>query len=156
MTARHIHIGTSGWSYDHWRELFYPEGLSADQWLGYYARHLHSVEINSSFYRLPTPGTLSHWRDSVPGGFVFAVKASRYITHMKKLRDPQRTLKKFIGLVDVLGDKLGPILFQLPPRWRINAERLAGLPQGATAGSSLCRRISRSKLVRPARLCASR
>lgn len=132
--ARRIHIGTSGWSYDHWRGLFYPEELPAREWLAYCARHFHSVEINSSFYRLPSAGTLAHWRDSVPGDFIFAVKASRFITHMKKLNDPRRTLKPFMDRVAVLGAKLGPILFQLPPHWRVNVERLAAflkvLPKG--------------------------
>jgi len=132
--ARRIHIGTSGWSYDHWRGLFYPEGLSAREWLAYCARHFHSVEINSSFYRLPTAKALAQWRDAVPDDFVFAVKASRFITHMKKLNDPRRTLKPFMSRVAVLQDKLGPILFQLPPHWRVNPARLAAflkaLPKG--------------------------
>lgn len=133
MVARRIHIGTSGWSYDHWQGLFYPDGLAADQRLAYYARHLRTVEINSSFYKLPSSDALLHWHDSVPDDFVFAVKASRYITHMKKLTEPRRTVKRFIGRVEALRDKLGPILFQLPPRWHINLERLSAflkiLPQ---------------------------
>ena len=98
------------------------------------AQHFRSVEINSSFYRLPTAKTLAQWRDSVPEYFIFAVKASRFITHMKKLNDPRRTLKPFINRLAVLRDKLGPILFQLPPRWHVNVERLAvflkALPRG--------------------------
>lgn len=124
-TTRRIHIGTSGWSYGHWRGPFYAEGLAADQWLAYYALHLRTVEINSSFYRLPSSRALANWRDSVPDDFIFAVKASRYITHMKKLSDPRRTLKQFISRIAVLGGKLGPVLFQLPPRWHIDVERLA-------------------------------
>jgi len=125
MAVRRINVGTSGWSYDHWEGPFYPEGLAADRRLAYYARYLRTVEINSSFYRLPSSDSLSHWRDSVPVDFVFAVKASRYITHMKKLSDPRRTIKRLIGRVGALRDKLGPILFQLPPRWHINLERLS-------------------------------
>jgi uncharacterized protein YecE (DUF72 family) len=83
------------------------------------------VEINSSFYRLPSTRALTHWRDSAPDEFIFSVKASRYITHMKKLRDPRRSLKQFMSRVELLRGKLGPILFQLPPRWRINTDRLA-------------------------------
>jgi len=124
-TLRHIHIGTSGWSYEHWQGYFYPKGLAADQRLAYYQRHFHTVEINSSFYRLPSPSVLARWRESVPDDFVFAVKASRYITHMKKLRDPRRTLKQFMNRMESLYGKLGPILFQLPPRWHFNADRLA-------------------------------
>ena len=125
MARQRIHIGTSGWSYDHWQGIFYPEGLAANQRLADYQQNFRSVEINSSFYRLPSPTSLRRWYDSVPDDFIFAVKASRYITHMKKLRDPKRALKEFISRVEVLRDKLGPILFQLPPRWHINAERLA-------------------------------
>ena len=123
--ARRIHIGTSGWSYEHWQGYFYPEGLAADQRLAYYDKYFHSVEINSSFYRLPSPSVLARWRDSAPDDFVFSVKASRYITHIKKLRDPRRTLKQFMTRMELLAGKLGPILFQLPPRWHINVDRLA-------------------------------
>lgn len=133
-SARRIHIGTSGWSYDHWRGLFFPEGLPAGERLAYCARHMDSIEINSSFYRLPSAKALVQWRDAVPDGFIFAVKASRFITHMKKLNDPRRTLKPFMSRVKVLGDKLGPILFQLPPHWHLNLDRLAAflkaLPKG--------------------------
>jgi uncharacterized protein YecE (DUF72 family) len=127
MAAQRVCIGTSGWSYDHWQEVFYPEAVAASQRLAYYQQYFRSVEINSSFYSLPSPASLRHWYESVAGDFVFAVKASRYITHMKKLRDPQRTIKTFMNRVEILQDKLGPILFQLPPRWHVNAERLAAL-----------------------------
>jgi uncharacterized protein YecE (DUF72 family) len=120
-----IHIGTSGWHYAHWVGPFYPEGTEPHAFLAYYARGLHSVEINSTFYRLPEPATLAEWRDITPDGFVFACKASRYITHMKKLKDPARTIRRFLAAVATLGGKLGPILFQLPPRWRVDVERLA-------------------------------
>ena len=125
MTTRRIHIGTSGWSYDHWQGTFYPPGLAANRRLAYYQRHFRTVEINSTFYSLPSADSLVRWYESTAEDFIFSVKASRYITHMKKLRDPQRTVKEFINRVEVLRDKLGPILFQLPPRWHINAERLA-------------------------------
>jgi uncharacterized protein YecE (DUF72 family) len=119
-----IHIGTSGWSYIHWKGPFYPEALPTDQMLEYYAQHFHSVEINSSFYRLPDRKTLLHWYDSTPDDFLFTAKASRYITHMKKLGDPQKTVPAFLDSISMLDNKLGPILFQLPPRWHFNAERL--------------------------------
>jgi uncharacterized protein YecE (DUF72 family) len=119
-----IRIGTSGWSYDHWVGPFYPDGLPTGGRLAYYARYLNSTEINNSFYHLPEPGILETWRDAVPEGFCFSVKASRYITHMKKLRDPEQGLNTFLGRIGRLEDRLGPILFQLPPRWRFNAERL--------------------------------
>ena len=125
MTHKSILIGTSGWSYEHWQGLFYPEDLPDEDRLEYYADHFRSVEINSSFYRLPEKNWLRQWRDSVPDDFVFTAKASRYITHMKKLKDPMESVSGFLDRMSVLEDKLGPILFQLPPRWRFNAQRLA-------------------------------
>jgi uncharacterized protein YecE (DUF72 family) len=133
-TRGKIHIGTSGWSYPHWQGAFYPEKLAERERLGFYARHFDSVEINNSFYRLPSPDTLARWRDSVPPGFRFALKASRYVTHMKKLQDPDKSLAGLFERAAVLEDKLGPILFQMPPRWHCNAQRLASflaaLPTG--------------------------
>jgi len=119
-----MRIGTSGWCYDHWAGVFYPDELPSSRRLAYYARHFSSTEINSSFYRLPSAQTLRRWRDTVDSGFRFAVKASRYITHMKKLKDPHQGLHRFLERITTLGDRLGPILFQLPPRWHFNAERL--------------------------------
>jgi uncharacterized protein YecE (DUF72 family) len=128
-----IHIGTSGWHYAHWVGPFYPEGTRPESLLRYYARAFPTTEINSTFYRLPTSKILAAWCDDTPSNFVFACKASRYITHMKKLNDPQQSCRRFFEAVDTLGGKLGPILFQLPPRWRANAGRLeaflAALPR---------------------------
>jgi uncharacterized protein YecE (DUF72 family) len=121
-----ILVGTSGWAYDHWVGPFYPKGLPVAARLEYYAARFGSVEINSSFYHLPEERTLRQWVAQVPAGFTFAAKASRYITHMKKLKDPQEGVGRFLSRVRVLGDRLGPVLFQLPPRWRFDAERLAG------------------------------
>lgn len=119
-----IHIGTSGWHYNHWQGSFYPAHLPKHEFLTYYQKHFHTVEINNSFYRLPAEQTLQGWRERVPPGFIFAVKGSRYITHLKKLQAPQEALKLFLDRIQLLKDRLGPILFQLPPRWRFNAERL--------------------------------
>ena len=119
------YVGTSGWSYPHWRGLYYPEDLPNTRYLEYYARQFHCVEINSSFYRLPAEHILSRWYATVPDDFIFAAKASRYITHMKKLRDPRQTVQPFLKRISLLGEKLGPILFQLPPRWRFDGKRLA-------------------------------
>ncbi|NBC12429.1 MAG: DUF72 domain-containing protein [Gammaproteobacteria bacterium] len=119
------HIGTSGWSYDHWVGPFYPEDLPSDQRLAHYAERLATAEINNAFYQLPTAETLEHWRSAVPADFVFAAKASRYITHMKKLKDPGDTVPPFLERMAALGRQLGPMLFQLPPRWHQNTERLA-------------------------------
>jgi len=120
-----IYIGTSGWHYDHWRGPFYPEELGADRFLAYYAQRFPTVEINNSFYRLPSERALRTWRDTTPPGFIFAVKGSRFITHMKKLQDPERSLAPFLERTALLGEELGPILFQLPPRWGFNGARLA-------------------------------
>jgi uncharacterized protein YecE (DUF72 family) len=120
-----IHIGTSGWHYPHWSGRFYPAGMHSDEWLAYYATQFGCVEINSSFYRLPAPSTLDRWRGQAPEGFTFTLKASRYITHMKKLHDCAEPLDTMLRLARRLGDHLGAILFQLPPRWRINPSRLA-------------------------------
>lgn len=129
-----IHIGTSGWHYPHWCGPFYPEGLDASEFLSFYARKFQSVEINNTFYRLPKTEMLAEWRDGTPAKFVFACKASRFITHMKKLKDPEQSSRRFFDVITTLGEKLGPILFQLPPRWQVDSERLqhflAALPQG--------------------------
>ncbi len=119
-----FHIGTSGWHYDSWRGPFYPDTLSKGDQLDFYSRHLGAVEINNTFYQQPTPNTLRQWRATVPDGFVFAVKAHRYITHMKKLKDPEEPLRRLYDGVEALGDHLGPILFQLTPHWHRNLERL--------------------------------
>jgi uncharacterized protein YecE (DUF72 family) len=134
MTATSaFHIGTSGWHYDHWRGPFYPEDLAKRDFLQYYMERFHTVEINNTFYQLPKEETFIAWRDTVPEGFIFAVKGSRYITHMKKLKDPKDSLATLLGRVKALGEKLGPVLFQLPPKWHINVGRLrdflAALPK---------------------------
>jgi uncharacterized protein YecE (DUF72 family) len=129
-----IYIGTSGWHYKHWLDdVFYPAGTRPAQMFDFYAQHFDTVEINNSFYHLPSAKTFDNWRESSPPKFLFAVKGSRFITHMKKLKDPRPSSEKFFDVADRLGRKLGPILFQLPPRWKVNVERLAefleSLPQ---------------------------
>ncbi len=119
-----VYIGTSGWHYDHWKGPFYPAGTGSSDFLKLYAEHFRSVEINSSFYRLPDEKTLRTWAATVSEDFIFTVKASRYITHRKKLKDPETTLPKLLERIKVLGERLGPVLFQLPPNWNCNAERL--------------------------------
>ena len=123
MTRRY-YIGTSGWNYDHWRDVFYPKGLPTSEWLKFYAQHFQTVEINFSFYRLPERETFEKWARETPEGFTFAVKASRYLTHQKKLKDPEEPLERVISHARGLGVKLGPILYQLPPRWKVNLDRL--------------------------------
>jgi uncharacterized protein YecE (DUF72 family) len=119
-----IRVGTSGWHYKHWCGPFYEHKTPASRMLAHYIRHFDTVEINNSFYRLPAPETFSNWREATPPNFSFAVKASRFITHMKKLKDPQNALENFLPRAEILGGKLGPILFQLPPHWPIDLARL--------------------------------
>jgi uncharacterized protein YecE (DUF72 family) len=119
-----VHIGCSGWIYRHWRELFYPAKLAQHRWFAYYAETFRTVELNTSFYHLPKPDTFTKWRDQAPEGFRYAVKAPRFITHMKKLKDCSEPVEEFLGRARNLGDTIGPILYQLPPRWALNRERL--------------------------------
>jgi uncharacterized protein YecE (DUF72 family) len=119
-----LRIGTSGWVYPHWRDVFYPPGLAQSRWYAHYARVFDTVEINYAFYRLPSEAAFDHWQEQAPEGFVYAVKANRYITHLKRLKDVGEPLARFLTRAQRLGDKLGPILWQLPPRWRANPERL--------------------------------
>lgn len=119
-----IRIGTSGWVYPHWREIFYPAKLGQTNWFNYYAEHFDTVEINNTFYRLPGEAVFEKWRYQAPPGFLYAVKASRFLTHLKKLKDPEHPLQTFIEHAALLGATLGPILYQLPPRWHVNLPRL--------------------------------
>lgn len=119
-----LYCGTSGWNYNHWRGIFYPKDVPQSKWLECYSGHFDTVEVNNSFYRLPEQSTFQSWHDQTPPDFTFAVKASRFLTHMKKLTDPEEPLDRMFGRMDVLGEKQGPILYQLPPGWRVNLERL--------------------------------
>ncbi len=119
-----IRIGCSGWHYKHWVGRFYPAKTPASKMLDFYVRHFDTVELNNSFYKLPNVESFECWKKATPKGFLFAVKASRFITHNKKLKDPQNALENFLPRAEALGRKLGPILFQLPPKWRINLGRL--------------------------------
>lgn len=134
MKKGRIHVGTSGWHYKHWIGTFYPEGTKNNQQLAYYLKHFGTVELNNPFYRLPSPETFKNWGKSVPAGFIFSIKGNRYVTHMKKLKVTENDLDYFFQGVDQLGKKAGPILFQLPPGWKVNTERLkdflALLPEG--------------------------
>lgn len=119
-----LHIGTSGWIYKDWRGTVYPEGLPAARWLSHYATLFGTVEINNTFYRLPAPDTFRGWRRQTSPGFVFAVKASRFITHLKKLKECGEPLARFFAGARELGPHLGPVLFQLPPFFGRDAARL--------------------------------
>ncbi len=119
-----VYIGTAGWNYKHWQGPYYPRTIPQRQWLEYYGSDFNTVEINNSFYNLPALKTLRQWKQETPKQFVFSIKASRYITHMKKLHNPRQSLNRFLQRIDALGNQLGPILFQLPPRWHKDIERL--------------------------------
>jgi uncharacterized protein YecE (DUF72 family) len=120
-----IRVGCSGWQYRHWRGNFYPADLPQREWLEYYATRFDTVEVNNSFYLLPREGLLATWRARVPARFLFAVKASRYLTHMKKLKDPQDPLHRILSRARELQEKLGPMLYQLPPQLQKNIGRLS-------------------------------
>jgi uncharacterized protein YecE (DUF72 family) len=123
-TVSRIHVGCSGWVYKHWRGIFYPEGLPQKRWFERYAEEFDTVEINASFYRLPLASTFEGWCEKAPPGFRYAVKVNRFITHMKKLLGCEAEVDRFIALARPLGEKLGPLLYQLPPSLHRNVERL--------------------------------
>jgi len=124
MGSAEYRIGTSGWSYKHWRDTFFPEELKKDEWFSYYTEKFDTLEVNNTFYNLPEKKVFQKWKGETPENFIFSVKASRYITHMKKLKEPKDSLEKFLDRAAELGAKLGPILFQLPPNLSKNIERL--------------------------------
>lgn len=129
--AGRLRVGTSGYHYAHWRGVFYPEELREKEWLDYYVTRFDTVEINNTFYHLPTPEAFDHWREHAPVGFCYALKFSRYGSHIKRLKDPAQPIKMFLGRARRLKEFLGPILVQLPPRWGVNPERLAGFLRAA-------------------------
>lgn len=112
---KNIHIGTSGWSYKHWKGLFYPAGLKPTEWLAYFAQTFKITEINSSFYHLPLKKTVEGWVEKVPDDFMFCPKISRYLTHIKRLKEPEEPLERFFNVFEPMKHKMGPVLVQLPP-----------------------------------------
>jgi uncharacterized protein YecE (DUF72 family) len=129
-----VRIGTSGWVYKHWRGTFYPAEMPVREWFSYYAARFETVEVNNSFYRLPSEEAVRQWARQAPPGFLYALKASRWLTHRKKLKDPEAGLELLFERAHELGAHLGPVLYQLPPRWHRNVDRLrdflAALPVG--------------------------
>jgi uncharacterized protein YecE (DUF72 family) len=121
-TAR---IGCSGWQYKHWRGDFYPGDLPVSRWFAYYGERFDTVELNNTFYRLPEAATFSKWKHAARPGFLYAVKASRFLTHMKKLKEPAEPLERLLTRARALGSTFGPLLFQLPPHWPLDIARLA-------------------------------
>jgi uncharacterized protein YecE (DUF72 family) len=134
--VRPVRIGCSGWNYPHWRERVYPKGLPARRWLRYYADLFDTVEVNNTFYRLPRRESVAAWVEESPADFLFAVKASRFLTHMKRLTDMGQGVRRFYERIDPLvrSPKMGPVLWQLPEGFRRDEERLASalarLPTG--------------------------
>jgi uncharacterized protein YecE (DUF72 family) len=129
------YIGTSGWHYDHWRHRFYPDKLPKAKWLEFYSRHFTTVELNNTFYRLPSEEAFTNWHDSSPADFAFAVKVSRFITHIKRLKDSQEPLDNFLDRAKILSEKLGPLLYQLPPSMHRDDERLESFLSILPAGT---------------------
>jgi uncharacterized protein YecE (DUF72 family) len=131
-----VRVGCSGWQYKHWRGDFYEAGLAQKRWFDRYATVFDTVEINNSFYRLPEESTFAAWAGRAPRGFLFAVKASRFLTHMKKLKDPEEPVDRFFSRARALGPFLGPVLYQLPPGWKLDRDRLEHflqiLPRGVS------------------------
>ncbi len=129
MGSHTVWVGTSGWQYRDWRGRFYPRGLSVDEWLPRYATRFTTTEVNNTFYRLPPRATFERWDRQTPEGFVMAVKASRYLTHIKRLRDPSEPVERLLEAAQGLGSSLGPVLFQLPPTLKVDVGLLRDLLQ---------------------------
>lgn len=124
-------IGTSGFQYDYWQGVFYPQEILKKDWFRFYAEHFPTVEINNTFYHLPEADTFEHWRMQSRDDFLYALKFSRYGSHLKRLKDPQDTIGRFVERARRLQGCLGPILVQLPPRWHVNPERLDAFLESA-------------------------
>jgi uncharacterized protein YecE (DUF72 family) len=132
-----IHVGTSGWQYDDWKGAFYPASLRSEAWLTHYATRFATVEVNNSFYRLPERTTFERWRTGTPDGFMFAVKISRFLTHVKRLKDPEEPAQRLLDRAAGLGKKLGPLLLQLPPTMRADPGRLRATLDAFGAGARI-------------------
>lgn len=124
MAEPQLRIGCSGWQYKHWRGDFYPADVPSTKWFEYYAARFDTVEINNTFYRLPERETFASWAMRAPMRFLFAVKASRFLTHMKKLKDPEEPIDRLFTRMRALRTHLGPVLYQLPPGWKVDRGRL--------------------------------
>ena len=121
-----LHVGTSGWQYAHWKRVFYPDKLPQRSWLQFFAERFQTVEVNNTFYNLPERSVFEHWRRGSPRDFTFALKMSRFLTHLKRLHDPEESVQRFMERAGGLGAKLGPVLIQLPPRFHQDLDLLDG------------------------------
>ncbi|HEY1420239.1 MAG TPA: DUF72 domain-containing protein [Candidatus Dormibacteraeota bacterium] len=115
-----VYVGTSGWQYTHWKRIFYPQRLPQRAWLSYFAERFRTVEVNNTFYNLPATSVFEQWKEATPNDFIFALKLSRYLTHIKRLRDPAEPVHRFMERARALGEKCGPVLLQLPPSLEID------------------------------------
>lgn len=149
-------VGTSGFQYRHWHGILYPEGLPLPRWLARYAEAFATVELNATFYRLPSPAAVDRWRDGTPAGFVFAVKGSRYLTHVKRLREARPGIQRFFEPVLRFGPKLGPVLWQLPPQQGGRPRSARGLPPMPPPRGAPRVRVPERNLVRGRGLRCSR
>ena len=143
----HCRIGTSGFHYKHWKGIFYPENLSSKQWFAYYAAQFDTVELNNTFYRLPPETYFDAWRAGAPEGFCFALKFSRYGSHVMKLKNAEDTIRRFTERAERLEDHLAPILVQLPPKMGCQRRTIGRLSCSRSAETSVDGGISRSALV---------
>jgi len=127
-----LRVGTSGYHYEHWKGIFYPEDLPKAHWFSHYAKIFDTVEINNTFYHLPSAAAFDAWKEQAPKGFCYALKFSRYGSHIVRLKKPRDTIRRFLQRADRLGDLLGPILVQLPPDWKAEPERLDAFLKAAS------------------------
>jgi uncharacterized protein YecE (DUF72 family) len=141
-----LRIGCSGWQYASWRGTFYPAGLKTADWFEFYAREFNTVEVNNTFYRLPERSVFEQWRSRSPVGFQFSIKGSRYLTHLKRLKAPSAPLERLYRRAFALGDRLGPVLFQLPPQFRYDLGRLRTFLRAWTRVPARLRRASPRQL----------
>lgn len=149
MAHGRLRIGTSGYQYDHWRGVFYPEDLPKRRWLEHYMHEFDTLELNSTFYRVPSPEVFTSWRRQAPSGFLYAVKMSRFATHMKHLRDPESTIARFMEGARNLGPALGPLLVQLPPHWHADPVRLAAFLDAAPSTARVAVEVRHSSWLAP-------
>ena len=138
---QNLHLGTIGWSYNFWKGPFYPQKTPSKDFLAYYCTQFDTVEVDSTFYRIPTPQAITNWKNQTPDGFTFSLKFPNIITHIKMLRDCQRETSLFLERTKLLGEKLGPLLLQFPPSFGVeHLPDLADFLQGLPKTKSLCRR----------------
>jgi len=136
--ASKVYIGTSGWLYKHWVGKFYPEKSNAKQQWDFYRKHFDAIEVNNTFYKLPPPSVFENWYENSQKKMVFTIKANHFITHARKFIKPEESITRLFGSILQLKEKLGAILFQLPPKWKVNVERFAAFLKALPQGLQIC------------------